>query len=1059
MWLTRLALRNPVLILMISLAATLLGGVSLARLSVDLFPDITLPTIRVATFLAGAGPADVERTLTMPVERAVAAAPGIDKVESISRQGASVVTAQFGQDADLDTAQFEISQRLAQMQASLPPGVAAPLVLKFDVTNIPVVQVALAAQGLDERQLYELATDVIQPQLERVAGVASATVAGGKAREIQVLVQRDAIGARGLDLADVVQAIAQSSLALPSGFLREGSRELNVFSNAQIDDPRVLPNLVVRPGKEGAPPVRVRDVAEVRDAASDASEIVRVDGHRGVFLRVIKQPGANTIAVVDAVRAALPKLQGVPPHVELRIAFDQSRYIRAAVAALQHEALQGGLLAVLVLLGFLASVRATLIAALAIPLSVIGSFVLLYATGQTLNVFTLGGLALGVGRLVDDSIVELENIHRHFLLGGPRRAAVLDAAQEVAMPILVSTVTTVVVFVPVLFLDGVARELFTPLALTITFSLVLSFFVSRTVTPLLCLYALPGADARPNLAARTVLSSLDALDRWYAAVLRAVLRHRALTLATVAGACAAVWPAWLQVGTEFFPEADESQFTVSFRGPLGTRVERSEETVATLEAAVRKVTTAPDGTVSARTMISSVGVPVGRSALFAANGGPHGGNVLVNLVPVGERIESDTVLADRVRKATRDAIPGTSVFVGTGGIVRRIMNFGASAPVTIEILGHDLDASAAYARKVAERLREPQASGEKLAVTDVQVSREENYPHLDMHVDREKAGVHGISERQIAQSVLLGLVGSNQVQPVRFVDPVSGHEHAINVRLRDADRDSLDDLRALHVRGPTGALVRLDAVAQFGRGAGPVAVQRRGMQRLIEVTANVAPGVDLGTATASVERALAELPPPDGLSARLGGQSEAQRDAFAGLGLASLLAIALVYMVLAAQFESLLYPLVILVSVPLGIVGVVIALWLTDTTLSVNSFMGIIMMVGIVVSNGVLLVDFANVLRARGAPLLAATVDAGRTRLRPILMTTVATVVGLLPVALGVGEGSETNLPLARAVIGGLSVSTVFTLLLVPILYTFVARWARDPAQHARDVANEGERS
>jgi multidrug efflux pump subunit AcrB len=446
MWLTRLALRNPVLILMLSLMLIVLGVVSLNRLSVDLFPDITIPVIRIATFYTGAGPQDIEKSITQPIERAVSASPGVDKVESSSKQGVSLISVWFAYGTNLDNAQFEVSQRIAQILNTLPPGIQQPFVIKFDITSIPVVSATVSSDLLDEKQLYDLAYNIIEPQLERIPGVASATVGGGKIREIEVMADRDALQARGLGILELTNAVRGSNFLLPSGSLRAGDRDYNVFTNTQVPDVRPLRDVIVRatpsPAGQGPGVVRVSDVAQVEDLTADQTEIVRINGQRGVFLRVLKQPGANTIAVVDAIRDAITKLRGVPSNVKLSIAFDQSLYIRSAVAALQHEALQGGVLAILVILFFLVNFRATGIIGVAIPLSIVSTFVLLYFTNQTLNVFTLGGLALGVGRLVDDSIVELENIHRHLALGQNRRNAVLMAAQEVAMPILVSTITT-----------------------------------------------------------------------------------------------------------------------------------------------------------------------------------------------------------------------------------------------------------------------------------------------------------------------------------------------------------------------------------------------------------------------------------------------------------------------------------------------------------------------------------------------------------------------------------------------------------------------------------------
>ncbi|MCW5834095.1 MAG: efflux RND transporter permease subunit, partial [Labilithrix sp.] len=1013
-------------------------------------PNIDIPVIRVVTFYTGAGPEDIEKSITQPIERAVASSPGVDRVESTSKQGASIVSVWFNYGTDLDTAQFDVQQRVSQVQSALPPGIQQPFILKFDVTNIPIVQVVARGEGLDEKQLYDLAYNVVEPQLERLPGIASATVSGGKTRQVQVEVDRDLLRARSLAVLDVVSAVRGANLLLPSGTLKTGDQEYNVFTNTQVDTVRVLEDVVVRQGAPGAdgqsaPSVRVADVATVEDGTADQANIVRVNGQRGVYLRVFKQPGANTIDAVDAVRAALPNLRGVPPNVELTISFDQSKYIRAAVSALEHEAVQGGLLAIAVILVFLVSVRATGIVAVAIPLSIVATFILLYFSGQTLNVFTLGGLALGVGRLVDDSIVELENIHRHLATTRDRRRAVLDAAEEVAMPILVSTITTVIVFFPVVFLTGVARNLFVPLALTITFALVMSFFVSRTATPLLCLYWLKGGHATRGVGG-ALTRALDRMDAAYARALEAVLRRRIAVVVGILALFASSFFLLRFIGSEFFPESDEGQFSVSYKAPIGTRVERTEELAKRIEDITTATLRSPGGDPVFNTMLSDTGLPAGRTAIFTANTGPHAGNTQINLVPRGARGMSDVEATEKVRAALRSELPGINVFYFTGGIVKRILNFGAPAPIDVEILGYDLEKAADYAREVAGKLKDLRdASGAPL-LTDVQITREENYPELDVVVDRQKAGVLGVSEQQIAQTVLTSLVGNTQFSPIPFSDPETGNEYYINVRLKDEFRTNVSDLGDVFLKTPSGATLPLSNVAHVERGSGPVLIARKYLQRIVDVTANVAPGKDLGAASAGVQEVIDDTPAPDGFSVQLGGQTLAQQQAFQGVGLAGLMALALVYMVLASQFKSLIDPLVIMFSVPLGVSGVFAMLAATKTTLSVNSAMGIIMMVGIVVSNGVLLVDFANVLRRRGTPLTEATVLAAKTRLRPILMTTIATVAGLVPMALGIGEGSETNLPLARAVIGGLTVSTVFTLFLIPSLYTLVDRFKKAPA-------------
>jgi hydrophobe/amphiphile efflux-1 (HAE1) family protein len=1057
MWLTRLALRNPVLILMASLMVIVLGAVSLGHLGVDLFPNIDIPVIRVATFYPGAGPEDIEKAITQPIERAVSASPGVDRIESVSKQGLSSVSIWFNYGTNLDNAQFDVSQRIAQILSSLPAGIQQPFVTKFDITNMPVAQLAVTGEGLDERQLYDLAYNTIEPQIERLPGVASASVGGGLTREITVRTQRDALRARGLGILDLLNAVKSSNLLLPSGDLRTGDRDYNVFSNTSVEQVKDLESVVVRAGdNNNQHPVRVSDVAKVVDATADQTEVVRIDGKPGVFLRVLKQPGANTIAVVDAVKAALPALRGVPSNVKAQLSFDQSTYIRAAISALTHEALQGGLLAVAIILLFLASLRATGIVAVAIPLSIIGTFVLLYFTGQTLNTFTLGGLALGVGRLIDDSIVQLENIHRHFERGERGKSAVFAAAGEVAMPILVSTITTVVVFFPVLFLTGVARNLFIPLALTISFALIISFIVSMTATPLLCLRLLQvGPGEKSHGLAGWLEHQHQRLDNAYAGALRWVLRHRAVTIFSILGFFAATLLLLKGIGSEFFPESDESQITANFKTPVGTRVEKSSLIAKRIEESVRK-----EFGDKVEVMISDSGLPPGRAGLFSQNTGPHAGWVSVRLVGKGKRSFSDLDAANKLRTALRDALPGAQLFLSNGGIVKRMLNFGSSAPIDVEILGYDLEEGSHFARELYEAMRGLTDKDGKPLLTDVQISREENYPELDVVVDRQKAGVLGLNEQQVAQSVLTSLVGNNQLSPVLYTDPKTGNLYNVNVRLDDAYRRDVSDLGDIFLRAPSGSMVALDSVAKIERSSGPVQISRKYLQRIVDVTANIAPGKDLGSASAATQKLLDERIPPEGFSVRQTGQALAQKDAFSGLGFAALMALALVYMVLASQFKSLLDPLIIMFSVPMGVSGVLIMLFLTGTTLNVNSLMGVIMMVGIVVSNGVLLVDFANQLRARGMPVMEATVEAGRTRLRPILMTTIATIVGLIPMAMGIGEGSETNLPLARAVIGGLTVSTFFTLFLVPSLYTVLERFSkRDeddvPAQpKAQEVAD-----
>jgi hydrophobe/amphiphile efflux-1 (HAE1) family protein len=1032
--LTRTALRNPVAILMVSIAVLVLGYVSVTRIPVDLFPDITMPVVMVGVVYPGAGPKDIEASVTEQLERAVSSVPGVSYIESTSRQGVAVVRAYFGWGVDVDVGATDAIQRVQQIMSSLPTGAQSPFVVKMDISNMAVVGLNLYGEGQDERALYDLAYNVIQPQLERIPGVATAGISGGLVRQIQVIADRDALAARGMTAQDVVNALSGANFLLPSGMLKVGDVDFNVFAETQITDVERLGDVVVRPGASGQAPVFVRDVARVLDGAEDLTNIVRVNGVPGVNLWVRKQPGANTIQVVDRVLAELPHIRGVPPGVILEPSFDQSTYIRQSIRSLVNEALMGGLLAMVVIFLFLRSFASTFVIALAIPLSILATFILLYFLGdQSLNTFTLGGLALGVGRLVDDSIVVLENIFRHRAMGKDGRQAALDGAREVAMPVLASTVATIAVFFPVIFLVGISKMLFIPLTLTIVFALAASYLVAMAVIPpLTARFGTASLDASARTLGPVMRAWQAAFERMgerYERALRWGLARRAFVVTLIGALFAGAMFLLPRLGTEFFPETDESQFSISLRGPLGTRVERTMEAVETVEAAA----IAALGAEHVSSVVSDAGVrQSGRGAMWARNSGPHAANVRVRLVPPADRPFNDREAMALVRKQLAGRLAGVQTFFDAGGIQRRIMNFGSEAPLDVEIIGYDLEA----AREVHRQVREIVESTP--GAVDVRVSREDDYPELDIVIDREKAARMGLSTRAVAQGVLTS-VGGNVNIPGIFTDPVTGREYWIIVRFQEQDRDDLFDLEDVPLAGADGAMLTLRTVADVEMGAGPVQIDRKYQDRVVHVTANVF-GRPLGDVAADVETKLADLVLPEGFSIRLGGERSQQQESFGGLLLAMGLALMLVYMTMASQFKSLREPFIVMFSVPMGMIGVVLTLWLTNTALSVNAFMGIIMMIGIVVSNGILLVEFANVHLERGMDAVEAVVTAGRIRLRPILMTTLTTMLGLLPMAIGIGEGSESNVPLARAVVGGLAVSTVFTLVLVPILYTLFKR-------------------
>ena len=1040
---TLLALRNSIAILMASLGVAILGLVALGRLPVDLFPNINLPIINVGTIYTGAGVLDIEKTVTYPIEKAVSAVSDVKFVDSKSRQGLSTVRLWMNWGADVNNGQTEVIQRIQQILNSLPTGIKQPFIVRYDLSNIPVVLVTVAGGGLDERQLYDLAYNAIEPQLERLAGVASASIDGGKVRQITVNLNRDQLYAKGVSIVDVVSAVNSANFLLPAGDMKAGRLDYNLYTNNQFAIVPPMENIVVRTVGPNGVPIHVKDLGYVADSHETQTSIVRIDDERGVFLSVNKQPGANTIAVVDQVKKLLPTLLGVPPGVKVGITFDQSIYIRRAIESLWDEAIQGSVLAFVVILVFLRSLTSTLIISIAIPLSILLSFICMYFLGQTLNVFTLGGLALAVGRLVDDSIVELENINRHLNIPGtPRRTAVLDAAREVAMPIFSATITTIIVFVPTVFLEGQIKLLFIPLTFTISISLFASFLVSRTVTPLLALKLItpekPVGPASRSLRDRLFLGSRDFftwIEERYARSIEWALAHPRLVVGSTAGAFVAslflvsapslgLGPL---IGTEFFPASDEAQFRINLRAPVGTRVEETERIVKAMESIVKAELRAEELV----SIVSNVGIPQGPSAVFTSNTGPHSASVQVDLSTADERKRSDREIIAALRPRFAGKFPGTTYRFVPGGLVARTINFGSDTALEVEVLGYDLGAADALSRELARIMAS--TSG----VTDVTISRDANYPQFEITVDREKAAAAGLFQRGIAEAVLFSLNSNASISPSIFTDPRTGNQYNVVVQLDEPYRRTPEDLGRIFVTTDDGRPVLLSTIADIKQSAGPVEIERKYQQRLVRIAAN-AVGRDLGSISEELEAKFGRLPLPAGFTVRLGGQTEQQRESFASLSFTSLLAVLLVYMVLASQFRSLKDPFTIMFSVPMGLIGVFWALYLTNTTLSTTSFMGIIMMVGIVVSNGVLLVEYINERRRHGEPLRVAVPRAGRIRLRPILMTVLTTVVGLLPMALAFGVGTEANQPLAIAVIGGLLVSTFFTLILIPTLYVML---------------------
>ena len=1035
MWLTRLALRYPISTFLFALTIVVLGVVSLQQLPIDLLPNITIPVVSTVTFYSGAGPLDMEQSVTAIIERGVSSVNDVDYVQSSTREGISQVRVNFNWNANTDVGLVDIVQRLNRILNLLPTGVSQPIALRFDITSLPVCSVVVFGD-IDGRDLYDLAYNVIEPQIEHLGGVASAQVLGGRIREIHVTLDRNRMQAMQLPVQTVLTAVANANLTLPSGDLKTGQFDYSLKTESQFNVVKPMEDIVVK--NAGGVPIRIRDIGSVEDSYQEETEIIRVNGKPGLTLRVQKLSSANTVDVVDNVLKALPKLTGIPNNVQLSLSFDQSLYIRQTIAGLQQEALLGALLAMLVIMIFLRNIRGTLIIIVAIPLSILITFIMFRFGNITLNIMTFGGLALAVGRLVDDSIVELEAISRHYnerKQDQSKIQATLEAAKEVASPIFVSTLTTVIVFLPIVFLSGVAKLMFIPLTITIAVALFGSFFVSRTVTPLMCLNYLPPEKlldrSSQKFSDRVRVKAHDwigLLDDWYERRLRWALTHRRSIIVGIIVISVLSVGLIKFIGTEFFPDQDEGQFSLTIKLPVGTRAEETDRIVRQMEQILQS--NIPE----IQAMITDIGVPSARSGnFFGRNSGSHAANIQVALIPAAQRKRTVFEIIKVIRPKVT-SIPGTTVFIVPGGFLRFLLNFGSSAPIDVEIRGYDLEIGAKLAKEIAGIVRSTPGA------TDVQVTREDNLPELRVKIDRDKAGALGINVAQISNTINTCINGS---VASLYTDPVSGNAYNILVRLSEDYRSNIDDLKNIVISTENGNQVLLGNIAIIQKAKSPVQIDRKYQQRLIEVTANVT-GRDLGSVASDIDAQVSKLTIPPGFEVKQSGNVEQQKKTFRDLALAFALAIMLVYVVMASQFQSLLDPFIIMFTVPLGIVGVFWMLFLTNTTLSVTSFQGIIVMVGIVVSNGILLVDYTNRLRMKGIPLYDAVIRGGRTRLKPILMTSLATVLGLIPMALGIG-GESTQAPLAIAVIGGLTVSTTLTLFFVPTLYiVFEERFKRE---------------
>ncbi|MBI2844664.1 MAG: efflux RND transporter permease subunit [Armatimonadetes bacterium] len=1033
MSLVRISLRNPYLVIVFCLLILVIGLMAIFKMPVDLLPTFKTPAVQILTLYPGMPAEVVEKDITSRLERWTGQSNGIARQESKSMIGVSVVKDYFREDIDPNTAMSQVTSLAMSDLYYLPPGTIPPMVMPFDPTaSVPLALLSVSSPTFDETKLYDVAYFDLRNRLQGITGVIAPAVYGGKLRRILAYVDPDKLYARRLAPIDVVEAIKNYNLMIPVGNAKFGSLDYQIDANSMVDKVSELNDVPIK--VENGAPVFVKDVAEVKDSHQIQTNIVRVDGKRQVYIPIYRQPGANTIAVVDGVKEAISTiLSRLPKGINLDVVLDQSVYVRHAIKNLVHEGILGALLACGMILLFLGSFRSTLAISLSIPLSILAAFIGLYYSGNSVNAMTLGGLALAVGRLVDDAIVVLENTHRHVAMGKAPGEAAQDAAAEVAAPVLVATITTVVVFFPISFMAGIGKFLFMPLALSVGFAMMASYVLSMTLIPAFCARYLQ--EASPTVSEREPWGFAERVDRLFAklqdaygAALSSALRFRGRFLLAVAAVFLASLALVPSIGRELFPKVDAGQFTIQVRANSGRRVEDTEKMIARVEQSVRNHIPKQD----IKMVISNIGVLYDWPAAYTPNAGPHDSFILVQLEE--RRSRSAQEYAALLRRKLSDLFPGVSFAFDTGGMLTAALNSGLPSPIDIQIEGNKLD----IAQGIAEGVRDYVAKIPGTA--DVRIQQQLDYPQIGINVDRTRAAYLGLTQEQVVKNVVTATNSSINFDPSFWIDNANGNHYFIGAQYPEERIKSIATLKNIPITSPLqDQPVLLGNLATFDRRSAPAEVHHHNINRVTDVYVNVE-GRDVGSVAAQIQPAIDGMNLPSGYFVRMRGEVASMSDSFRNLGIGLILASILVYLVLVAQFRSFLDPFIVMFAVPLGLIGVILILLLTNTAISIQSLMGVIFMVGISVSNSILLVDFANRLKEGGAETAYAALEAARVRLRPILMTSIAAILGLLPMAIGIGRGGEANIPLARAVVGGLSISTVLTIFVVPLLYTLFKR-------------------
>jgi CzcA family heavy metal efflux pump len=1040
MWIVKLALSRPYTFAVMAVLIVILGLVSIVAMPTDIFPEIDIPVVSVIWAYPGMSPEEIEKRITTSFERAITTT--VNDVEHIETQcisGFSVTKVYFHPNVKVELAVAQLSAISNSITRVLPPGIFPPFVIRYNAATVPILQLALSSRSLSEQQIYDLANSQIRIGLANVQGASLPLPYGGRIRQIMVDLDPVAMQARRLSAGDVSAAINSQSVILPAGTAKIGPNEYNVRLNSA---PELVSELNRLPVKDvNGAVIYLRDVAQVRDGFSIQQNVVRHNGTRGALLTVLKNGRSSTLEIIEKVQKELNVIQRViPKSLEVRRLFDQSIFVRAAIDSVVHEGIIAAILTGLMILLFLGSWRSTVIVCVSIPLSILTSLTILYLCGQTINVMTLGGLALAVGILVDDATVEIENIHRNRHLGKPLIRAILDGAQQIAVPTFVSTLSICIVFVPVVFLTGTAKFLFTPLALAVVFAMMASYLLSRTVVPTMAQWLLRGEKESGFIwRVHDGFNHLfELLKSAYTSGLAWALAHKAPVFASFALLIGASGWLALQVGEDFFPEVDAGQIRLHVRAPAGTRIEETEELFGRVEATIRKVIPPRE----LDNIIDNMGLPsVGVNLAYGDNAivSRFDGEILINLK---DREHPTAEYVRTLRKRLENEFTDAEFFFQPANMINQILNFGRPAPFDIQIISRNRQAGYRLAVEIEAKVKRIPGTA------DVHVHQVANHPDLQVNVDRAKADILGLTQRDVANSLLVSLSSSGQTAPNFWLDPVNGVSYQITAQTPQNKIETLEDIVNTPITPPGGGNSSLLAnLAQVRRTTSMAVTNHYNVQPAFNVYANVE-NSDLGSVQERVNAVLNEMRPklPPGVTVELKGQVETMNSSFVRLGLGLVFGILLVYLLMVVNFQSWLDPFIILTALPGSLCGIVWMLYITQTTFNVPSLMGAIMSIGVGVANSILLVTFANDLRPLGRSSLEAALEAGSTRLRPVLMTAAAMIIGMVPMSLGLGEGGEQNAPLGRAVIGGLLLATLATLFIVPLVYSSLRQ--KPPVSH-----------